>query len=578
MTDQRHEASIQRNCLKRYNRDSLHFMYENDGSIGYIRKGAGTVPPRHYNGTRYCVLNIPLLLEEGYDLFLTPNGVILIYDDLPSKYFTVIDQFPYLGCNCFKRSSGHGLPPEVRSGVWRPNMYALQKYREYLSPDEISKYLEHDELVEFRVPRNPFPKRRQTAWEFMGQATPPLFLKMLNNFEEERRYPAACDLPSGSASAEVFGNEARVAEASTGSAPAEVVDVDAEFSTMNKIEMQAVQIIAENPWRLYQSGILSLRDNKGERVLNPYGEPVLCVREFFRLSTSQQEELRSQGINRLVWERLPLAGHSIMFFTRAWEIGRMTAYVKKYSTDQERDVYNQKLAYYEHIGWQRDVPEPFKARPDDENPASKEREKIEEDEDRRDQGELRMFSLFAEAVEDLYRGMVEKYVRKTPALWEEFAQRLPTGEMYSVDPDPYAPPPTEPTAENLCIDIHNNLKFSPRLCFWAVERKLAETNEPLVPGTFADFAFGELKQCLESRTHIQDNFYKHLVINTQTRTFEDTNYVNSMGSKVVIRPLAETLELSVKKNQQLQRTLVHQEPVSEGDSPPGEIPEETPWS
>ena len=138
-----------------------------------------------------------------------------------------------------------------------------------------------------------------------------------------------------------------MAEASTGSASAEVVDVEAEFSTLNKIEMQAVQIITENPWRLFQSGILTLRDNKGERVLNDFGEPVLCVREFFRLATSQQEELRSQGITRLVWERLPLAGHSVLFFTRAWEIGRMTAYVKNYSSDADRDVFNQKLAYYE---------------------------------------------------------------------------------------------------------------------------------------------------------------------------------------------------------------------------------------
>ena len=251
-------------------------------------------------------------------------------------------------------------------------MTALLKYTEYLSSDEISKYLENDQLVEYRVPRNPFPKRRQTAWEFLGQETPALFLKLLDNFYEERRYPAACDIPLGSASAEVSGIETPVADTSTGSAPAEVVDVEAEFSTLNKIELQAVQIITENPWHLFQSGILTLKDNKGERVLNPFGEPVLCVREFYRISTSQQEELRSQGINRLVWERMPLAGHSILFFLRSWEIGRTTAYVKNYSSDQDHDVYNQKLAYYENVGWLRDIPEPYKARPDDTNPASTE--------------------------------------------------------------------------------------------------------------------------------------------------------------------------------------------------------------
>ena len=44
--------------------------------------------------------------------------------------------------------------------------------------------------------------------------------------------------------------------------------------------------------------------------------------------------------------------------------------------------------------------------------------------------------------------------------------------------------------------------------------------------------FRKLKECVESRSELQDNFYKRLVINTQTRTFEDLNYVNSIGSKV----------------------------------------------
>ena len=189
-----------------------------------------------------------------------------------------------------------------------------------------------------------------------------------------------------------------------------------------------------------------------------------------------------------------------------------------------------------------------------------------------------MFGLFAEAIEDLYTGIVEDYVRRTPALWDEFAMRLPSGEFYLVDPDPYAGVPTEATSENICLDIYNNLKFSPRLCLWAVERKLADTYEKLVPGSFAEFAFNELKDYVESKAELQDNFYKHLVINTQTRTFEDPNYVNTIGSKVVIRPLAETLELSIKKNQQLQRIMVQTDPQAEvaaGDSPSGEIPEAT---
>ena len=539
-------------------------MYDNDGSDGYIRKGPGTKPPRHYESTRYCILKTQKLIKDGYDLFLTPNGVILIYDDIPCDYFEIVSQFPYLGFNFASRTSGHTLPPEIKIGNWRKNITFREKYEEYLPPGEISAYLENDEFVEWRVPRNPPPKRRSTAWEFLGQEVPKRYMALLDGLFTDRRGTN----PSGSASAEVLGTDA-----STGSASAEVVE--AEFSTMNNLELQVVQIITENPWRLFRSGIMTLRNNKGERVTNPYGEPTLLIREFYLLATSQQEELRAQGITRHVWERFPLAGHSVLFFTRAWVIGRMSGYVKKYSSYEEKETYQQKLKYYENIGWKRDVPEPFQADPNDNNPASLERERIEQEEDEKDDQELKMFSLFAEGAEDLYTSLVENFVRKTPALWEEFVMRNQDGSMYLVDPDPNAGPPTEPTEANLCIDIHNNLRFSPRLCLWAVERKMEQTMEKPVSGTFADFALNELKDYVKGMAEIDQDFYKHLVINTQTRTFEDVNYINTIGSKVVIRPIAEHAELSMKKDLQLQRIMVQHDPsdFATGDLPSGEIPE-----
>ena len=337
--------------------------------------------------------------------------------------------------------------------------------------------------------------------------------------------------PRSSASAEVVGS------GSTGSASAEVVE---ELSTRSKLELQAVQIIAENPWHLFQSGIMTLRNNKGERITNVFGEAVLTVREYHLLSTSQQEDLRSQGITRHIWERYPLSGHAILFCTRAWEIGRMTGYVKKYHSTAEAEAYQQKLQYNEFVGWRRDVPEPFAARPEDRNPASLARERTEEEEYNKDGYEVRMFDLFAEAVEDLYTNIIDAYVRKTPALWEEFVMKKEDGNWYLVDPIPSVGEPTEATAENLCLDIHNNLKFSPQLCLWAIERKLKETDEKPPPGSFAEFVLNQLRKYIEGRSAIDDDYYKHLVINTQSRTFEDANYVNSIGSKVVIRPLSET--------------------------------------
>ena len=489
--------------------------------MAYIRKGPGTKPPRQYDSTRYCILKTHLLVRDGYDLFLTSNGVVLIYDDVPCQYFEIVGDFPYLGYHFDNRTTGHSLPPEIRSGVWRKDMTATEKYEEYLPPGEISEYLENGQIVEFRVPHSPFPKRRTTAWEFMSQEVPERYLQLLNNFPEERRHPEACDdaphgLPSsltsevgtpepifmatetatGSASAEGVG--------STGSASAEVVED--ELSTRNKLELHAVQIISENPWRLFQSGIMTLRNNKGERVTNPHGEPVLIVREYYMLSTSQQEDLRAQGVTRHIWEKYPLSGHSVLFFTRSWEIGRMTAYVKNYHGTEEKETYQQKLRYFENIGWRRDVPEPFQARPDDRNPASLGRERIEKEEDDRDGYEIRMFDLFAEAVEDLYTGIIDQYVRKTPALWEEFVMKLEDGRWYLVDPDPSVGVPTEATEKNLCLDIHNNLRFSPRLCLWAVERKLKDVHEKPPPGSFAEFALNELRPYVEGRSEMNEDF------------------------------------------------------------------------
>ena len=66
------------------------------------------------------------------------------------------------------------------------------------------------------------------------------------------------------------------------------------------------------------------------------------------------------------------------------------------------------------------------------------------------------------------------------------------------------------------------------------------------------------------------------VINTP---FEDANYVNTVESKVVIKPLGEVMELSVRQDQLLQRTTLiptaEQDPSIQdvtGDLPPGEIP------
>ena len=576
VTDKKFENSIYSDGLRRRGRDAMHFMYENDGKSGYVIKGAGTRKPREYDTTIYCVLNVKQLLKDGYDLFLSANGVVLIYDDVSLEYFWIVEKYPYLGLCVFSPSVPHSLPREVASGKWRDSMTLRKKYEEYLSADEISKYLDaKGDLVEWHMPRDVGSKRRQSAWEFMGQAPPALYMECINSLFKKSQ----AETSTGSAPAEEVDVNATAA-ASTSSPPGEVVDVELELSTMNSQEIQAVKIISENSWHLWQAGVLSLRTVDGQKVENQHCETVCVLREFWRMSESQQKSLLSEGVTRHVWERCPLAGHSVFFMTRAWEISRMTGYVKNYSSIEEKEAFQNELRRNMLYGWLRDIPEP--CGPMDESPEADNWFLIEQEEFVKDKGEVRMFELFCEAIEDLYTGMIDKFVRNTPALWEEFVMRLPSGEYYLVDPDPSMPVPTEPTAENLCLDIHNNVKFSPRLCLWAIEQKLDSTGEVFVPGQFAEYCYNELKQYVTERAHLDDNFYKHLVINTQSRTFEDKNYVNTIGSKVVIKPVGEILELSVNKNKTLQRTMVQTQQAQDssamdesGDLSSDKIPEDS---
>ena len=152
--------------------------------------------------------------------------------------------------------------------------------------------------------------------------------------------------------------------------------------------------------------------------------------------------------------------------------------------------------------------------------------------------------------------------------------RTSTGDFYLVDPDPFAPTPTVPTSGNICLDIHNNVQLSPKLCLWAINQKLEPTGEHSPPGQFAEFCHLELSEYVESRAEVDDSFCKHLVINTLSRTFEDANYVNTIGSKVVIKPVGEIMELSLKKEKILQRTMVipQYEKGSSAEDPTGGLP------
>ena len=137
-------------------RDSVHFMYHNDHSNAYIRMADGTTVPRTYRNPIYCVL-VPQAAFE-FQLFLSKNGVILIYHDIPPHLLKIVDQMPTIACPVMRAGRGHTLSPTATGGVW---------------PDDITyDRMKKEKGVGF-VPGGEIPSKiRSTAWDFMGQNIP----------------------------------------------------------------------------------------------------------------------------------------------------------------------------------------------------------------------------------------------------------------------------------------------------------------------------------------------------------------------------------------------------------------------
>ena len=407
VTDKKFENSIYSDGLRRRGRDAMHFMYENDGKSGYVIKGAGTRKPREYDTTIYCVLNVKQLLKDGYDLFLSANGVVLIYDDVSLEYFWIVEKYPYLGLCVFSPSVPHSLPREVASGKWRDSMTLRKKYEEYLSADEISKYLDaKGDLVEWHMPRDVGSKRRQSAWEFMGQAPPALYMECINSLFKKSQ-----------------------AETSTGSAPAEEGWCECNSSSINKLTTRWGSWCWTWTFHNEQPRDPSSEDHIREFLAFMAGRSAFTTNSWWPegRKPALRDCLRPPWVLANEWEStkslvewrcyqtrlgtLSTGWTQCIFHDSCMEIGRMTGYVKNYSSIEEKEAFQNELRRNMLYGWLRDIPEP--CGPMDESPEADNWFLIEQEEFVKDKGEVRMFELFCEAIEDLYTGMIDKFVRNS---------------------------------------------------------------------------------------------------------------------------------------------------------------------
>lgn len=367
-TSTQYQHSILRYGLQTRGRDAIHFMYYNDNGPGYTPMGPGTREPRNYGSeTVYFVLN-PKYFDVGY-LYLTQNGIVLAYQDVPAEYLSCRYQKPVLASNIFNVGQGHVLPREVTFGHDKDRILTYEELR-----------IEKGDNFE---PGKGVPEYvRKTAWEFMNSKTPKMYGKLFfthplptqeeyeriskppkknvekikpkpmpkrtepqkRSAEEQASSSAGKEFPASSVDAEAADVEMDIQEISDDDdnkdydqEPDEMFDYQWEEesrprseSTIDMDETVSEKFLKENyssnlsgnPWMLYNAGVVCAKDAEGEIILNDYEEKVVALTPYKNLKAHQKIALRQQGITEPEWEELPWTGYYCYFFTMAWQIGR----------------------------------------------------------------------------------------------------------------------------------------------------------------------------------------------------------------------------------------------------------------
>ena len=470
VTDESNLRSIQQKGLMKQGRDAVHFMYENDHGPGYIMKGHGTVAPRHYANPRYLVL-LPEYFEHGRPLFLSQNGVVLCNDNVPMSFLKVVDQKPSLAANVISRGKGHTLPSAVTGGIF--NVY----------PTYDQLRLEKGESYEpgGNVP----PFARKTAWEYMGQQTPEPYRKLIFTTPMLQRIVYEAMVKGSSAQPEVpkgpsqdpSKESSSKGEESSGSKAAssqqrsdkpeesqgpnydpwaewepepssdkpeegktakaersykeeesakdqdmEDSDIEEYGTTEDRIQHDLQTSFAgANPWILYEAGIICVKDNKGELQRNASEEKVINLLEWDNLEDNQVLALLRQGIGPEQWQEISWTGHFCYLFTAAWEIGRTRSLCMR---EEDPDESKRVLQNIRHHGWDwhRGNCEPYGYEKRHDLPRESWTPDIKMYERNEEiQADMEWLS---EAVCNLYRNVLDQFIRQNDRLWGDFCKKL----------------------------------------------------------------------------------------------------------------------------------------------------------
>ena len=170
----------------------------------------------------YCQLNYWQFYSDGHELYLTPNGVILSYVDVPAKYLYFMRRPPH--------------EEDVGAKRWNKRQQQSQEERGSMDPESSSDPKGGRE----GVPSEP-PQPESADAE-----------NLQKSIDEAERQQSRRRLEAN-----------------------ETVEVDIRVNTA-KVHMEQQEALLRqtnsNPWFLFNQGVLALKDAKGNKIYSDYGD------------------------------------------------------------------------------------------------------------------------------------------------------------------------------------------------------------------------------------------------------------------------------------------------------------------
>ena len=284
-------------------RQAIHFVYAG----GEVGPQAGTVV-LYGRDVFYCQLDYWQFYHDGHELYLTPNGVILSYVDVPAKYLYFMRRPPH--------------EEDVGAKRWNKRQQQSREERGSMDPESSS------DPAAGRGSVDPAPGAASSSDPGRGSMDPGPGKARKGQQAKGGREGVPSEPPQPeSADAENLRksiDEAERQQSRRRLEANETVEVDIRVNTA-KVHMEQQEALLRqtnsNPWFLFNQGVLALKDAKGNKIYSDYGDARARVVAWRDMPVRLRALFGDVGPAR--WLQHPFSGYSVHFFLRAFELGKM---------------------------------------------------------------------------------------------------------------------------------------------------------------------------------------------------------------------------------------------------------------